>query len=197
MNRATGIVLIISLSVSNSFALIAPQSFKLKKNSISHRDPQLYLSSKDIDRFESIKSASVSAIAGSIAYIPFALLSGLPMGFSAQWEFNSDTLALILALFGITYRYTIRDDATDQLKQGAIGAFAITRAISLIHVPDTCSSLPLNCGPPFFYLDISMILSGLWHFIESYAAFAGSAIAIDNCLDEGIISPKSSSNRKE
>ena len=107
-------------------------------------------------------------------------------------EFDSDVLALSLALFGITYRYTIRDDANDMLKQGAVGAFAITRMLSLIHVSEACTSLPLSCGPPLGYLNYQMIFSSLYHFFESFVAYFGAAVAIDKSIENGLLSPKES-----
>ena len=74
--------------------------------------------SSDVDRIESIKAAVIGAVGGSLSYLPVGAVVGIANGFSPQWEFDSDTLALSLALFGITYRYTIRTERNDMLKQG-------------------------------------------------------------------------------
>lgn len=74
--------------------------------------------SPSIDRIESIKAAVIGAIGGSLSYLPIGTVIGVAHGFTPQWEFDSDTLALSLALFGITYRYTIRTERNDMLKQG-------------------------------------------------------------------------------
>merc|ERR1711871_317080 len=73
--------------------------------------------SPSIDRIESIKAAVIGAIGGSLSYLPIGTVIGVAHGFTPQWEFDSDTLALSLALFGITYRYTIRTERNDMLKQ--------------------------------------------------------------------------------
>ena len=171
---------------SNSFnQKIAPL---FRRNSSSK--PVCFLSNNDIDRIESIKSAFISTVFGSIGYLPLGLLSGILSNFSPQWEFDSDVLAISLALFGITYRYTIRDDDNDQLKQGAIGAFALTRTFSMIRVSDTCTSIPLNCGPPFGYFDFQMIFSGLSVFIVSFIAYSAAGLAIDNFIEAQLLEPR-------
>lgn len=141
------------------------------------------------ERIESIKSAGVAAVSGSIAFAPYAIVS---QGFSAhpfdaQWEFNHDMLALSIALFGIVYRYAVRQSTNPQLKYGVVGAFVLTRVFNLIHVPDTCSALPLNCGFPFFYVSFSMILEGVSYAIESGLAFQGAAFTLDYCFENKII----------
>jgi hypothetical protein len=91
-------------------------------------------------------------------------------------------LAISLALFGITYRYAVRDSTNVNLKTGVVGAFALTRVLSMIHVPDSCVSLPLNCGPPFLYFSWSMVLQGLSLGFESLLGYGGAAIVLDSCF---------------
>eukprot|EP00965_Chrysotila_dentata_P016237 537313-Pleurochrysis_carterae.AAC.1 len=122
------------------------------------------------ERIESVKVGFVSLLSGSVLMAPLALLE--PGAFSAQWELAHDMLPLMLGLFGIVYRYAVRSDENDMLKQvfchtvkctrkagtvraccllsmGVVGAFAITRSLSALQVSSTCSALPLSCGPPF------------------------------------------------
>ena len=65
-------------------------------------------------RAESGKAAAVSLFAGTAGGLPFLLLSKaaqIPPGFSeTSWEFQADGLALMLLLFGVVYRYAVRDD---------------------------------------------------------------------------------------
>eukprot|EP01041_Mallomonas_annulata_P009608 gene9608-19973_t len=149
------------------------------------------LSSMDVtttlDRLESVKAAVISTASGSICFLPYALLTGIIGGFDGQWEFSHDSLAIMLALFGITYRYIVRENENPMLTQGAVGAFAITRALSLINVPDTCSAIPLDCGAPFHYFSFSMALSGLSGFVESIIAFGGAAFYIERAFNSGIL----------
>ena len=92
-----------------------------------------------------------------------------------------------LLFFGITYRYAVREDTNQQLKQGVVLSFAFLRALSLINPPDNCTSLPLNCGPPLYYVSLSMVLSGLSFFIESILAYGGAALSIENLFELGFI----------
>ena len=69
-------------------------------------------------------------------------------------------LSLSLLLFGIVYRYAVRSDDNPMLKQGAVGAFAITRAVSQLNAPDNCVPIPLDCGPPLGYFSWPMIIQG-------------------------------------
>ena len=91
-------------------------------------------------------------------------------------------LAISLALFGITYRYAVRDSDNPNLKAGVVGAFLLTRVLSMIHVPESCSSLPLNCGPPFFYVSGSMITEGVSAGVESLLGYGGAAIVLNSCF---------------
>ena len=141
------------------------------------------------DRIDSVKAAAIAAVGGSFIYLPFAGIKGALNSFDAQWEFNTDMLALSLALFGITYRYAIRKDENPNLKQGVVGAFAITRTVSNIHVPtDQCSSLPLDCGPPFHYFNWDMITQGGDGFIESLIAFGAAAFVLERSFSRGWLS---------
>jgi hypothetical protein len=67
---------------------------------------------ESLERIESVKSGVFSALSGSVAMAPFALIvqkSFFPSdAFSAQWELQHDGLAVMLALFGIVYRYAVR-----------------------------------------------------------------------------------------
>ena len=76
--------------------------------------------SPNVDRIESIKASLIGTIGGSLSYAPIGIVTGSLYGFTPQWEFDNDALALSLALFGITYRYIIRTEKNDMLKQGEL-----------------------------------------------------------------------------
>uniref|UniRef100_A0A7S2X6P8 Uncharacterized protein n=1 Tax=Lotharella oceanica TaxID=641309 RepID=A0A7S2X6P8_9EUKA len=137
------------------------------------------------ERLESVKAGIVGALAGSLAAAPIALLS--PNRLSPQWEFDHDGLAACLALSALVYRYAVRNDENPMLKQGAVGAFAIARTLSLLRVSEQCSSLPLSCGPPLGFADWAMIAQGLFIALESFAAFGGMALTLEVLFDKGII----------
>ncbi len=64
------------------------------------------------ERIESVKSGIISALFGSLVMTPFALVTSKSFypadAFSAQWEISHDGLAVMLALFGLVYRYAVR-----------------------------------------------------------------------------------------
>ena len=97
------------------------------------------------ERTESAKAGAIAAVSGSLCSAPAALLAST--AFTPQWEFATDALAVDLLLFGVVYRYAVRSDDNDMLKQGAVGAFALVRTLSSVRVGDQCSALPLNCVP--------------------------------------------------
>lgn len=135
------------------------------------------------ERLESGKAAAISAVCGSLLMAPAALLA--TDSFSPQWEFAHDALALQLFLFGVVYRYAVRQDESVMLKQGAVGAFVVTRSLAAIQVSTECTAMPLRCGPPLGYLDFSMIAQGAGWAAESALAFGGAALALEFAFNKG------------
>lgn len=80
------------------------------------------------------------------------------------------------------------------LKQGVVGAFTLTRALSSIHVPDTCTPLPLECGTPFHYFSTSMLAEGLSVGFESLLGYGAAAIVLNSCLKFALVRPLSEDN---
>jgi hypothetical protein len=108
------------------------------------------------ERAESGKAAVIAALSGSACAAPAALLAST--AFTPQWEFATDTLVVQCLLFGVVYRYAVRSDDSEQLKQGAVGAFAVCRTLNCVQVGAQCTAVPLNCGPPLGYLDWDMLV---------------------------------------
>lgn len=99
-------------------------------------------------RIASVQSLVLGAVAGSVSFAPLGLLQDLLLDQTslAQFEFDTDMAAIMGGLFAIVYRYCLRQDTDNpQLKQGVIAAFALTRTLGKIHVPDYCAALPLQC----------------------------------------------------
>jgi hypothetical protein len=141
------------------------------------------------ERIESVKAAVIGVVGGIAALLPYGIVKGIVYRFSATWEFEFDATVLGLALFGITYRYAVRKDNNPNLKQGVVGSFAITKALSCIDVPDSlCTSVPINCGPPFFLFSDSMLLQGVAAFIEAIIAYGGAAYILERCMSSGLLS---------
>ncbi|KAL7537602.1 hypothetical protein ACHAWF_005843 [Thalassiosira exigua] len=72
-------------------------------------------------RIESIKTAALGGVAGSVLSAPFVALHDLPSYGAAAWEFDTDMAALQGALFAIVYRYCVREeDDNEMLNMGVV-----------------------------------------------------------------------------
>ena len=103
----------------------------------------------------------------------------------AQFEFDVDQISIAGALFGLVYRYAVRRDNNPQLRQGVVGAFAITRSVATVRVSSECLAVPLRCGPPLSYLDYAMLGQLVSGLVVSGVAFGAAAAAIDAGVDRG------------
>ena len=137
------------------------------------------------ERINSGKALVLSAVVGSLGAAPFNVAGAFifGQGLTAEWEFRTDMLAVCLGLFGVVYRYAVRSDPNPNLKQGVVGAFALTRTLNLIEIPDSCAALPLNCGAPFGYVSYEMVAQGLISGVPSLLAFALSAVALETAFN--------------
>ena len=173
------------------------------------------------ERMESVKAGVLSGVAGSIAAVPVALVQTeeyFPFAaFTPQWELQIDGLALSLGLFGLVYRYAVRRDPNPQLKQGVVGAFAITRTWAMLKASATCTAVPLQCGPPLGYFNwemitqvhnpgpppprellaflsvlMDMLLQGSGLAVENALAFGAAAAALELAFARGWLKPFSS-----
>lgn len=63
----------------------------------------------------------------------------------------------------------MRTDPNPQLKQGVVGAFAISRTLALLKPGPECTAIPLQCGPP---IGKSFALLFLLCFIRSPVALS-------------------------
>ena len=143
--------------------------------------------SVDVDEFaeriESAKAAVVGGLAASVAASPAEFLTHTNN--IAQFEFDVDQISIMGALFGLVFRYAVRRDNNPQLRQGVVGAFAITRAVATVRVSDECLAVPLRCGPPLSYLDYAMLGQLASGLVVSGVAFAAAGYAIDAGVDRG------------
>lgn len=145
-------------------------------------------------RIESVKSAAVGGLSGSICVAPVVALHDLlfdqyQINGLAQWEFDNDMAALQGALFSIVYRYCIREnDNNPMLNQGVVGAFVLIRTLSRVRTPSYCSPIPLECGGPLGYLDWSMVGQVLINGLESAVLFGTASAALEYCFERRWIS---------
>ncbi|NEQ51800.1 MAG: hypothetical protein F6K11_16935 [Leptolyngbya sp. SIO3F4] len=82
----------------------------------------------DQERIESIKAGGLAALMGASIG---ALLGALhPSLMSSHTYVLRIAVATVSAfLFGVTYRYIVRNDSNPHLRSGAVGAFALTRSL--------------------------------------------------------------------
>ncbi|MGD1857120.1 MAG: hypothetical protein ACFB2W_23040 [Leptolyngbyaceae cyanobacterium] len=111
----------------------------------------------DPERIESVKVGLIAAIVGIAASL---VLSSIDILFIEDTSFTQTVSNLLVAqvvhvaiaavccfLFGVTYRYIIRQDSNPHLRSGAVGAFALTRSLSQLESVDLselASVLPLS-----------------------------------------------------
>lgn len=99
-----------------------------------------------IERIESLKAGILTAVSFTLAYSLLAL--GNTLVLAQQFEklvalqvTTPVTLLMRVAiaglssfLFGVTYRYVVRDDKNPQLKAGTVLAFGLVRGLALVDV---------------------------------------------------------------
>jgi len=123
------------------------------------------------ERLESIKAALVSGLVSGI--VALGVLVGQRVvvagwvagGLSLRSGLGAVTagVGLVVAgvsggLFGLTYRYAVRQDANPQLKQGVVGAFALVRGLAQV---DGSSALAQRGWPYGIAVGESMVMFGL------------------------------------
>ncbi|KAJ4953498.1 hypothetical protein NE237_030330 [Protea cynaroides] len=134
---------------------------------------------REEERWESIKAASVSAVVGTLAGLPISL-SQVSSNF--QLILPLAITFVSCALFGVTFRYTIRRDLDNiQLKTGTSAAFGFVKGLAA-----------LGAGPPL-ELDVGSFLShavdGAVCVSESILIFIFASIGLDYCFKMKFLSP--------
>ena len=97
------------------------------------------------ERIESLKAGILSAFSLTSSYCLITLGNSLVLAqFEGLAALQSTTLTNLLVkvaiaffsgfLFGITYRYIIRDDQNSHLKEGAVLAFGLVRGLAPVEV---------------------------------------------------------------
>jgi hypothetical protein len=84
------------------------------------------------ERIESIQVGSISALAFLVPYLLFLTVDRLFLGESLTviGTFVKISGAIISGfLFGVTYRYVVRNDDNPHLKDGTVAAFALVRGL--------------------------------------------------------------------
>ncbi|MBD2231360.1 hypothetical protein H6G07_07195 [Phormidium tenue FACHB-1052] len=141
----------------------------------------------DEDRIESLKAAVLAGIAAGMAAgslllahrVPTigwgAALTSIASGLSGSTFWVSAIFAgLSGGLFGITYRYAVRQDPNPQLKAGVVLAFSLVRGLALVNV---AAAVSLRGWP--FAVAIA----------ESLLIFAAAAASLELARQQNWIKP--------
>ena len=143
------------------------------------------------ERLESLKAGVVAGFCLGLAFVIttlvnnlvlakyFQALSSLHIGMlNWHWLVSGGIACFSGLLFGVTYRYIIREDKNPQLKAGGVIAFGGVRGLAQVDVGFSCAGTVL----PFLVLGLESIL---W--------FGLAAIALDTAMQLGWIKPFKSS----
>ena len=140
------------------------------------------------ERIESVKSGIVGAGAFAIAELVFFLLRAIAVSSLPQLNLASSLLdwevliqlaigAVSGFLFGVTYRYIIRDDRNSHLNDGAVLAFGLVRGLALIE-----TNLASNL---LFAESISIVFL----VVQSIVGFAIARLVLDLAIQQKFIKP--------
>lgn len=144
------------------------------------------LPSLAVERIESVKAGLISAMAFTFADLIAILLNNLifvrwGMRFSLlQVTSQLDSLITIATalvsgfLFGVTYRYIIRNDRNSHLKDGAVIAFGLVRGLALLEATGIKSGQ---------FWSLSILIT------EGILSFAIARYGLDFALQKKIIKP--------
>ncbi|XP_031476850.1 uncharacterized protein LOC116248286 [Nymphaea colorata] len=143
---------------------------------------------KEAERWESVKASSVSAVVGTLAGLPITLAQA-----------NSDVEVLLhaavtfisCALFGVTFRYTMRRDLDNiQLKTGTSAAFGFVKGLAELE-----GMFPMQFNE---YTLVNCARDAAIYVSENIFIFLFAAIGLDYCFKVRLLSPfpmRSSSSR--
>ncbi|MEO1373361.1 MAG: hypothetical protein AAFW70_03355 [Cyanobacteria bacterium J06635_10] len=139
------------------------------------------------ERLESLKAAIICALSFSLVFIlasifnhsllkdyfhNFYNLSAITLNW--RWLISTGIAGFSGFLFGVTYRYIIREDENPQLKAGSVFAFGLVRGLTQV-----------DAGLNFSLSVFPFILLAL----ESILGFAVAASSLDSAIKLGWVKP--------
>ncbi|MCY7278904.1 MAG: hypothetical protein LH702_35500 [Phormidesmis sp. CAN_BIN44] len=140
-----------------------------------------------VERIESIKAGMVASLAVAIAFTGASLLNRLILATRfeplAGLQASADGIGFLLSgaiaaiagvLFGITYRYVVRQDQNSHLKSGVVLAFGLVRGLAQIDVGVMTQGVLL----PFVVMAL-----------ESILLFAIARVVLDRTMSNGWVRP--------
>lgn len=124
------------------------------------------------ERLESLKTGIVSSFSSVVAFLLTSAINTWLLHFQPSWLISTVFMGFSGFLFGVTYRYIIRNDNNPHLKSGAVMAFGLVRGLAEIDAA-------------LKNIDISIIaLAG-----ESIFCFAIAATILDFSIQKNWIRP--------
>ena len=144
----------------------------------------------DPERIESVKAGTVAAIIGTGISFMFVVFDTLLMGQEVTQAclFHAIQRLAVAAvccfLFGVTYRYIVRQDPNPHLKSGAVGAFALTRSLGQLETVEL-SALSMDQALP-----VALPIA------ESFGLFLTVRLVLDWGLKQQWFQPFSSNTEK-
>lgn len=133
----------------------------------------------DPERLESLKAGAIAAGAGAVMALLIVWLDH-PWTPQLQPVLRVATAVVCAFLFGVTYRYIIRQDVNPHLRSGAVGAFALTRGLSQLEASDLSQLAPATLLP----------------IGESFGLFLAIRLVLDWSLSQRWLRPFISSERE-
>lgn len=142
----------------------------------------------DQERVESIKAGGIAALTGTAVSAMVVLLTPSLMSLypltagTVPHLLTAGTVRIAVAtvcafLFGVTYRYVVRNDSNPHLRSGAVGAFALTRSLGQLESM-TPSDLALSGALPF-----------VLPIVESFGLFLSIRLVLDLGLKQQWFQP--------
>ncbi|KAL6177803.1 hypothetical protein ACLB2K_049325 [Fragaria x ananassa] len=134
---------------------------------------------KDQEKLESIKAASVAALVGTVAGLPFSFTQ---VSNSSELILPLAITFISCALFGVTFRYAIRRDLDNgHLKTGAPAAFGVVKGLAILE-----AGKPLELNTDSL---ISHAFDGAVCVSENLFVFLSAAVALDYLFKTRFLSP--------
>jgi hypothetical protein len=115
--------------ISEAKAMLEEAERNLLLNGRRRGEAQEQEIDRDEERLESLKAASISALVGTFSWLPLCFAQSTT---TTQLLLSLAINFISCALFGVTFRYTVRTNLDDfQLKTGVAAAFAVVKGNQL------------------------------------------------------------------
>lgn len=136
----------------------------------------------DLERIESVKAGGLAALAGAGVSAISLILDAALHDALGEAALTNNSLGIVRIatgtvcafLFGVTYRYIVRQDKNPHLRSGAVGAFALTRGLSQLENSNWSALSP----------DITTVLPLAWPIVKSFSLFLVIRIVLDYALGQ-------------